>query len=435
MRKKYCIVGTGSRGISMWALPLVNDYKATAQLTGICDNNLGRLHFAESQLGDQVQTFTDFDTMLDSVSCDTVIVTTKDSLHDKFITRALKRGKDVITEKPMTIDAPRCRSILEAERESGKTVQVTFNARYVPFRTKIKELLHEGIVGEIHSVDFHWYLDTVHGADYFRRWHRKKENSGGLLVHKATHHFDLINWWLNSNPVEVAAMGARHYYTSKRKPHHGERCLECNVKGDCEFYLDVTAPEFKSLYFESEKYDGYYRDQCVFSDDTDIEDSMSLIVRYENSVQMSYSLTAATSFEGWRVAINGSKGRLEAFEPQQFVTETDQLRLIDRSRDTVRRRINWDNDELPNEVTMSNSIRFYPLFGGMKTYQVPIEEGTHGGSDKRLRDHLFTPGTPDPMGHIAGSHAGAMSCLIGIAANTSILEKGFVKIEDLLSGV
>ena len=47
---------------------------------------------------------------------------------------------------------------------------------------------------------FEWALDTVHGADYFRRWHREKKNSGGLLVHKSSHHFDLVNWWLGDVP-------------------------------------------------------------------------------------------------------------------------------------------------------------------------------------------------------------------------------------------
>ncbi|WP_284285377.1 Gfo/Idh/MocA family protein [Alicyclobacillus fastidiosus] len=382
MIKNYCVVGTGSRGISMWAKPLVNEYQTTARLTGICDNNLGRLMFAKTELGEQIQTFTDFDKMLDSVPCDSVIVTTKDSLHDEFIIRALKRGKDVITEKPMTIDAKKCRAILAAEIETGRTVRVTFNARYVPHRTKIKELLHEGIIGEIHSVEFHWYLDTVHGADYFRRWHRKKENSGGLLVHKATHHFDLINWWLGMDPVEVAAMGSRQYYVPNRKPGHGQRCLTCNVKDNCEFYLDVSVTEFKSLYLQNENYDGYYRDQCVYSEDTDIEDSMSLIVRYENNVQMVYSLTAATSFEGWRVAFNGSKGRLEAFEPEAFIAEKNQTDLGIRRQGTIRRRLNWESTPYTGADMDSYCIRFYPLFGGGETFKIPIENGMHGGATK-----------------------------------------------------
>ena len=59
----------------------------------------------------------------------------------------------------------------------------------MPARTQIKDMLMSGAIGEIVAVDFSWHLDRVHGADYFRRWHRYKERSGGLLVHKSTHHF------------------------------------------------------------------------------------------------------------------------------------------------------------------------------------------------------------------------------------------------------
>ena len=55
-------------------------------------------------------------------------------------------------------------------------------------------------------------LDTKHGADYFRRWHRDKAHSGGLLVHKASHHFDLVNWWIQSAPTRVFASGGLRFY-------------------------------------------------------------------------------------------------------------------------------------------------------------------------------------------------------------------------------
>jgi predicted dehydrogenase len=47
----------------------------------------------------------------------------------------------------------------------------------------------------------------------FRRWHRKLDNSGGLLVHKSTHHFDIVNWWLDDEPEEVFAFGGRALQT------------------------------------------------------------------------------------------------------------------------------------------------------------------------------------------------------------------------------
>jgi predicted dehydrogenase len=52
---------------------------------------------------------------------------------------------------------------------------------------------------DVLTVEFHEYLDTSHGASFFRRWHNLKENSGTLLCTKSSHRFDLVNWWLASD--------------------------------------------------------------------------------------------------------------------------------------------------------------------------------------------------------------------------------------------
>jgi predicted dehydrogenase len=118
-----------------------------------------------------------------------------------------------MTEKPMTTDVARLkRHPRRAGARAAQSVTVTFNYRYTPARTQLKEILMAGTIGEITAVDFRWYLDRVHGADYFRRWHRYKDKSGGLLVHKSTHHFDLLNWWVAPRP-KVSATGKRAFYT------------------------------------------------------------------------------------------------------------------------------------------------------------------------------------------------------------------------------
>ncbi len=87
-----------------------------------------------------------------------------------------------------------------------------------------------GEIGKVTSVDFSWYLDTRHGADYFRRWHRLREKSGSLWVHKSTHHFDLVNWWLDADPVEVWAVGRLQNY-GKQGPFRHTNCRPCPAQG------------------------------------------------------------------------------------------------------------------------------------------------------------------------------------------------------------
>lgn len=402
--KRYALAGASSRGLYMYGKAIAGQYSHTSQLVGVFDINPVRAHYVSKECGG-VPVFSSFDQMIAQARPDCVIVTTVDRFHHEYIIRALEAGCDAITEKPMTIDAEKCRAILNAERRTGRRVTVTFNYRFTPYVTRVKQLLGEGVIGQVLSVDFEWILDTSHGADYFRRWHRRKENSGGLLVHKATHHFDMVNWWLEDEPQTVFATGARRMYGPTRQ-ERGERCCTCSHKRTCEFYVDYASdPMLKALYFDAEKEDGYFRDRCVFADEINIEDTMSATVRYKGGAMMSYSLNAHSPYEGWRIALNGTDGRIEAqeFHSGHRVKEPSQF------------------------------IQVFNRKGEIVTYDVLKARGDHAGGDERLLERLFSGQTiPDPLGHMAGSRAGAMSILIGISANRSIATGSPVDIDELL---
>ncbi|MFP3897343.1 MAG: Gfo/Idh/MocA family protein [Anaerolineales bacterium] len=415
MKERYALVGVGNRGFGMFARPLVEDFSDVAALVGLCDRNRQRMDLANHRLDADIPTYTDFQEMLAATQPDTVIVCTVDGTHHRFIIKALEAGCDVITEKPMTTTAERVRAILAAEEHSGRTVRVSFNARYgAPTETTYR-LLREGAIGEILSADFTEFLNTSHGADYFRRWHRRKENSGGLLIHKASHHFDQLNWWLDAEPRTVFAMGSRRFYGPTRESR-GERCLTCSYADTCPFYLDLRADDkLRALYLEAEDEDGYYRDRCVFDEEIDIEDTVVVNVRYANDVLVNYALTAYAPYEGQRIGFNGTEGRLE-------------VDLVD----AYHRR----NEEGVLEVQpmdIPRVVEVNPLFEA--PYQVPIAargEGGHGGADARIRAHLFREDVPDPLHQVAGSRAGALSALMGVAANRAMATGQPVEMEELL---
>ncbi|MEV5447563.1 Gfo/Idh/MocA family oxidoreductase, partial [Streptomyces sp. NPDC052644] len=211
-RRRHALVGTGARA-EMFVRALVSAHADTAELVAFADVNQTRMDAHNRWLAElgqpAVPTYpaADFATMLARERVDVVLVTSVDVTHDEYIVAALRAGCDVVTEKPMTVDAARCRRILDAVAETGRQVTVAFNYRSNPLHEQVSWLLADGAVGEIGSVHFEWLLDVRHGADYFRRWHRDKASSGGLMVHKASHHFDLVNWWLDATPVEVYAAG------------------------------------------------------------------------------------------------------------------------------------------------------------------------------------------------------------------------------------
>ncbi|MFC0409602.1 Gfo/Idh/MocA family protein [Roseomonas elaeocarpi] len=391
-RQRIALVGTGHRGTGMWGTELMSRMGPQLDLVGLCDLNEMRAHRSQNIIGTNAPVFTDFDAMLREVRPQTVMVCTQDDSHDELIVRSLEAGVDVITEKPMCTTAAKARRILDAEKRTGRKVNVAFNYRYAPFGAKLKELLLSGVIGEIVSVDFHWYLNTRHGSDYFRRWHAYERNSGTLFVHKATHHFDLLNWYIASDPKEVFARGQLRHY-GHNGPFRGPRCKICPHKDECNFYMDISAdPRLEALYEDPSREDGYVRDACVFREDIDIYDTMSASLTYENGVQVSYSLNACMPIEGHHLAFNGRKGRLEI-----------------RHRETQ-----------PFAIPEYDEILVMPNFGEAERIRIPREHGGHFGGDKRLQAMLFDPNMPDPLHQRAGARAGALSVLCGVASVESV---------------
>ncbi|HET6890699.1 MAG TPA: Gfo/Idh/MocA family oxidoreductase, partial [Pyrinomonadaceae bacterium] len=238
-RRRYAIVGTGDRATGMWGRDLVERFADVIEFVGLCDSNHKRVAAAKGLIAVDCPTFTNFDEMIQKTRPDLLMVTTVDAFHSQYIVKALDRGIDVITEKPMVIDEKQCQAVLDAEKRNRRKIVVTFNYRYSPKHQKVKEILLSGEIGRVISVDFNWYLDVFHGADYFRRWHRLKNRGGSLLVHKATHHFDLMNWWLDADPLEVVAHGGLEVY-GKNGPFRSTHCRACPHKDKCRFYYNIA---------------------------------------------------------------------------------------------------------------------------------------------------------------------------------------------------
>lgn len=411
----------------MFTEAILKDHRDVAQLVGLCDVNHARMAYHNAtfhtEFGvDPVPEYDaeQFDSMIAITKPDVVIVTTIDRTHHKYIIRAMDLGCDVISEKPMTTDVEKCRAILEAIERTGRKLTVTFNYRYAPSRSKVKELLASGAIGQVTSVHFEWLLDTQHGADYFRRWHRDKRNSGGLMVHKATHHFDLVNWWLGSSPETVFGFGRLAFYGRENAESRGVRKFydrstdHPNAQGD-PFALDLRdGGQLENLYLNAEAEDSYRRDQSVFGDGISIEDTMNVLVRYRSGAHLSYSLTAYSPWEGLRVAFNGTKGRIELEEVERSYINAGGSSSVEGALHSRRLTLqpHW---ERPEEVAVEDGV------------------GAHGGGDVRMLKEIFSAKKiADPLGRAAGYIDGARSILTGIAANQSFATGRPVLINDLL---
>lgn len=395
------VIGAGQRCYAIVEI-IKKNHSDTNKIIGVCDTNSKRCEFYRKNINPDMKIYKqeEFDKMLDELKPDAVIVTTADGAHHEYIIRAMKKGYDVFSEKPITMSQENCLAIRRAEKQTGKKVTVTFNCRFMPYFVKLKELIASGIIGKPLAINYEYVLNTVHGGDYFKRWHRFMENSGGMMVHKATHHFDVINWLLDDDPVSVSAQGARLYFGNEDRPH-GERCGDCQYKDTCESYYDdlYTDEQLKGLYFEAESEDGYQRDHCSFKGDTDIYDSMSVSVRYKKGALLTYSLNLFNTDEGYNLNIIGEKGRIEASN----LFTGDDYKIIVRHRG-----------------------------GKVEEITFPKTTGLHDGADVRMVAMLFGGLKDDPLGQCSDSFDGVKSAMIGIAANKSIKEGIRIDLQPIL---
>lgn len=433
-KKRYALVGTGGRA-KMFVDAISGPYAEWNEMVAFCDISQTRMDWYNNRLREEhgvgpLPTYhaDDFDRMIEEAKPDVVIVTTMDALHHEYIIRAMDLGCDAITEKPMTIDDEKARLIFDAIERTGRSLRVTFNYRYSPLATKVRELIMQGVIGKPLHVNFQWVLDTDHGADYFRRWHREKDKSGGLLVHKATHHFDLVNWWIDSYPERVFAQGDLLFYGRENAEARGETYKYDRYTGQADAANDPFAlnlernPNLRSLYLEAEKDSGYIRDRNVFGDNISAEDTMSVTAQYRNRALLTYSLIAYSPWEGYRCAITGNKGRIE-IEVIEGVGRT----FVAGQEETL------DETAHRLEGFSGKHIWVFPMHG--RPYDVVIPEGVggHGGGDRVMLEQLFSPHAPEDPFHRAASHIdGAASILLGVAANYAIATGQPVLVDELL---
>ncbi|MFP3713097.1 Gfo/Idh/MocA family protein [Puerhibacterium sp. TATVAM-FAB25] len=440
-RLRYAVVGAGHRA-GMYVEALAGDHAADGEIVAWVEPNPVRAAVHEARVAAAVGGSRpvyhpdDLEKAVDEQRVDRVIVTSVDSTHAEMVSRAVRAGADVVVEKPIAATAAQARQIADAVAETGRDLTMTFNYRYAPRNAALREVIAAGEIGRVLSVHFEWALDTVHGADYFRRWHREKVNNGGLLVHKSSHHFDLVGWWIDAVPERVFASGGRRFYGDDAahargyEPTAGERALV--ERGVNPWRLDVDGDPYLSALYgpEARAVDGYVRDRDVFDPGITTEDTLGLVVEYAGGPVLTYSLVAYAPWEGYRVVVNGSLGRaeLEVVESGSVVFGAGGKAVLDPSF----------TEASGADAVRPNGARLVVQRHWERARERPVVEsaGGHGGGDALLLSDVFRGRTePDPLRRAAGLVDGLRASGVGYAGNRSLETGEPVRLADLGLGV
>ncbi|MBO5725001.1 MAG: Gfo/Idh/MocA family oxidoreductase [Lentisphaeria bacterium] len=415
MKRKVVFVGSGMRALYAFMLHIKEYCQESIEVVGLFDVNKAVMKGFNDYMHTDYPMFTDFDLMCDTVKPDLAIVTTVDQFHCQYIVRLMDRKIAVICEKPVCTTAEQCKEILAARRRNPEVfARVSHNARYYNDALMIRKMLQEGVIGKVISIRYSEMLDRHHGTSYFRRWNSCKKNSGGLQIHKASHHFDKINWFLDSHAVSLQATGALLSYGSRNSAFHGEHCHSCTQ--DCPYRVrydkDVHCNAHQ-VYFKFREDNSYTPDMCIFRDEIDIEDFLSVGIRYANDVYCSYMLTAQANYEGEEIVIDGEKGRLEY-----------------RRADYTALKNMEDDVHKANAAASVNKLTLC-RFGCGAPEEIPVQDGigAHGGGDKKIFDDLFAENPPENLPDL---EEGIQAVLVGCAINESLKTKAQVDVQSLL---
>ena len=316
----------------------------------------------------------DYRELLAREDIDAVAVTSPDFAHEEHACAAFEAGKHVFCEKPMAITTEGCDRMLRAWKASGKKFMIGFNMRYMNIFRVMKEIVDAGTIGEIKVV---WVRHFVgHGGEwYYHDWHGNSRNSTGLLLQKASHDIDMIHWITGRYGRRVSGFGSLDYYGGD-KPNDLV-CNECDERDTCVEYQYVGGARANM------------RNQCVFRQEIDVEDTSTVMMELEDGIKATYMQCHYTPDYCRNYTFIGTEGRLENLD--------DSSRVIVKLRNRSNR---WSN------------------FAD-RTYQVKPAAGGHGGADPLItRD--FVDMVLDDKEPLATPMAGRMSVAVGCAATHSI---------------
>lgn len=439
-RRRYAICGLSNRGLHAYARPLLgdtggrdgglgfgevaDDWSQTGELVAVVDADLDRARqFAARCEGVEVFGAEELPVMIERCRPDVVIVTGPDATHARHVVEALGAGVEVIVEKPMTATAAQAVEVLAAARRAPAPLTVTHNMRYTPRHRALRQLIMDGAVGRPVQVTLDYHVDTRHGASYFVRWNRHQQMSGTLAVHKSCHHLDLIGWLLDDRPASVYARGGRSFYgaASPHRPLADDGAVltvDQQLARD-PYYADQgegrvfpepsDAPRLGAGGLSYPRQYPGGTPWTVFDDDIDVEDHYTAIVGYRRGASLAYTIDFSSPWEGYRLGISGTHGRLEAV---------------------------YGHDRDGRPMPGADHLVHQPLFAAARTIPIASGGGGHDGSDERMRRDLFGDPSPESiaLGLVATVEQAADAVATGEAIWRSARSGQPVVVADLLTG-
>lgn len=331
---RIAIAGVGSRGKNAYGLELLN-MKDRAKVVAVADIDPERLALAGDahEVPDEMR-FPSAEAMLAmSKLADAMLVCTQDRQHVPHAVAALKKGYDVMMEKPISPKLEDLQEITKVARENKRRVVVCHVLRYTPFFQAIKKTIDSGVLGDVVSIQALENVRYWHQAHSFVRgnW-RREEDTSPMILAKCCHDLDYLVWLCGKKCERVSSYGSLMYFKESNAPEGAAlRCTQgCKAKANCPYdaekiYLtnkdtgilggnvewptDVLAENPTEEKIRHAIETGPYG-RCVFHCDNDVVDHQIVNMQMEGGASLSLTMSAFTSIGGRTIKVMGTLGDL-----------------------------------------------------------------------------------------------------------------------------
>ncbi|XP_069774747.1 putative oxidoreductase YteT isoform X2 [Narcine bancroftii] len=336
------VIGAGNRGqiYSFFA----KDFPERMKVVGVADSSqVARHNFQMKYSIEDCNVFDDWRrAAAQEKFADAVIIATPDRLHKEPAVAFAEKGYHILLEKPMAVTIDDCKEIVAASKKHNVILSVCHVLRYSPVVLKVKELLSQGVIGEVVHIQHLEPVGFYHFAHSFVRgnWRNEKESTFSLMA-KSCHDIDIINSLVGKRCIKVSSFGSLSHFTEENKPQGAaSRCLNCSVEQTCpysakKFYLEGVKNGNKgwpiSTICEGADVDiesvtkalrkGPYG-RCVYECDNDVVTHQVVNMEFEGGVTAAFTMVAFTEKLCTRkITIYGTKKMLAAADYRHFLSE------------------------------------------------------------------------------------------------------------------
>lgn len=383
---KVGVVGLGIRGF--WIAEMARTGEET-ELVAMADFDPEKLELAREHFPD-VALYGSGESMANEADIEAVFIGTGDRFHAGNAREAMRAHKHVLVEKPLAQSFEDLAEIACLRRETGLTVGTFLELRQGKLWQRVKEIIDSGEIGDVLAARLVDHVGRDHSQFFGRAATRTREGVVSLVVQKGVHALDLLNWFIDSSPRRVHAVGGLRFFGGDRPADL--HCSDCPEADDCPHRLKASGGLAKPPITVE-----HGNDFCVWSEACDVEDITFANIEYESGAVAQYSEVHFAPWYGIHFTLYGTKAQMD----------------VEANHDTGQAWI-----EITERYTRN------------QRRERPTRDTGHGGADPALIVD-FVHAIREGREPLSGLRAGYESAAIGIACRQSIDSGQAVEIPDV----